>query len=354
MSAQARPGVSPRLAAVVPCYRVRDAVLDVIAAIPGQVSSIYCVDDACPEHSGAHIAAACRDARVTILYHEHNQGVGGAVITGYRRALEDDIDIVVKIDGDGQMDPALVPAIVGPIVRGEADYAKGNRFYAPAALAGMPPVRLLGNAMLSFLTKLSSGYWTIFDPTNGYTAIHTSVLARLPLGKIARDYFFESDMLFRLNTIGAVVADVPMAARYRGETSSLKVARVIAPFARRHLRNFLKRIVYNYFLRDFHVASVELLIGIASLGFGTIFGLVEWIRNAESGTGTPTGTIMLSALTILVGVQMLLAFLNFDIASVPRVQVHPSFLAADETGTVARTEPATGTDAREPADTRHA
>jgi dolichol-phosphate mannosyltransferase len=318
---------APRIAVVIPCYRVRDRVTDVIAAVPPEVARIYCVDDACPEQSGAAIEARCTDPRVAVIRHAANQGVGGAMASGYRRALEDGMDIVVKIDGDGQMDPALLPLVVDPIRRGEADYAKGNRFHAPEALAGMPPLRLVGNALLSFLTKLSSGYWTIFDPTNGYTAIHAAVLAQLPLGKIAKDYFFESDMLFRLNTIRAVVADVPLAARYGSETSGLRVGRVIGPFAWRHLRNFLKRIVYNYYLRDFQIASVELVIGVLALAFGVVFGLAEWAAHSASGTLTPAGTIMLAALPIIVGVQMLLAFLNFDIQSVPRRPVHPSYRA---------------------------
>lgn len=325
MNSRRASTASFRLAVVIPCYRVCETVIDVIARIPPEVAKIYCIDDACPEHSGNHIAATCQDDRVSVIQHGRNRGVGGAVLTGYLRSFDDDIDIVVKIDGDGQMDPELLPSIVGPIVRGEADYTKGNRFYAPEALAGMPLIRLVGNAMLSFLTKLSSGYWMIFDPTNGYTAIHTSLLAHLPIDKIAHDYFFESDMLFRLNIIRAVVTDVPMAARYRGETSSLKVGRMIGPFGWRHFRNFLKRIAYNYYLRDFHVASVELVIGILSLGFGGTVGLAEWVEHAKAGTATPTGTIMLVALSILVGVQMLLAFLNYDVQSVPRRPVYPTY-----------------------------
>jgi len=185
-----------RVAVAIPCYKVTRHVLSVIGAIGPEVESIYAVDDACPEGSGGFIEKNNTDPRVRVLYHVENQGVGGAVITAYKAALIDGIDVVVKIDGDGQMNPALVPNFVRAIVRGKADYTKGNRFYRPESLRSMPWLRLFGNAGLSFVNKMSTGYWPIMDPTNGYTAIHTAVLRELPLDKLARGYFFESDMLY--------------------------------------------------------------------------------------------------------------------------------------------------------------
>ena len=244
----------PRIAVAIPCYRVRDHVLDVIARVPAQVERIYVVDDQCPEQSGQLVQERCTDPRVTVLRHDQNQGVGGAVTTAYRAALDAGMDIVIKIDGDGQMDPALIPHLTRPILRGKADYTKGNRFYRPESLAGMPGIRLFGNAALSFINKLSTGYWPLMDPTNGYTAIHTSVLRRLPLHKLDRRYFFESDMLYQLGTMRAVVHDVPMDAVYAGEPSSLRVSRVLPEFLVKHLVRFFKRYVYLYLLRDFNLA----------------------------------------------------------------------------------------------------
>jgi len=303
---------------VIPCYRVRDLVLGVIARIGPEVTRIYCIDDACPEASGDHIASSCTDPRVIVLRNPQNRGVGGAVITGYRRALEDGMEIVVKIDGDGQMAPELLPRLVRPLLEAEADYAKGNRFYYLGDLKDMPVLRLLGNAALSFMTKLSSGYWTVFDPTNGYTAIHASALSLLPLDRISARYFFESDVLFRLNVVRAVVIDVPMASRYAEEVSNLRIRQVIPQFLAGNARNFGKRIFYNYFLRDFNVASVELVAGAILLIAGLIFGGVTWIGNAKAGVQTSAGTVMLAGLPIIIGFQMLLAFLNFDVQSVPR------------------------------------
>src|SRR5438309_3118533 len=204
----------PSIAVVIPSYRVSRHILGVLAALPPDVTRVYVVDDACPERSGRMVSERCSGTRVTVLQHEHNQGVGGAMVTGYRAALAGGADIIVKIDGDGQMDPALIPRLVQPILRGQADYVKGNRFHDLDHLRSMPRVRLFGNALLSLINKVASGYWNVMDPTNGFTAIQRTALEMLPLAKLDRGYFFESDMLFRLYTIRAVVRDLPMAAHY--------------------------------------------------------------------------------------------------------------------------------------------
>lgn len=319
----ARAPAAPRIAVVIPCYRVADHVMRVLEGIGPQVHAIYVVDDACPEGSGARVRAACADPRVRVLEHPDNQGVGGAVMTGYREAVADGADVIVKIDGDGQMDPALIPLFVAPIVAGQADYTKGNRFYHPDGLRAMPAARLAGNALLSLVAKLSTGYWNLFDVTNGYTAVHARVLRRLQLDKLSARYFFETDMLFRLNTIRAVVIDIPMDAVYAGEPSSLRIGRVAGEFALKNLRNFGKRIAYNYFLRDMTVASLELVAGALLLTFGAVYGGWNWWEHLGTGQPTATGTIMLSVLCMLVGLQMLLAFVAYDVASVPRRPIHP-------------------------------
>ncbi|MBZ9674401.1 glycosyltransferase family 2 protein [Mesorhizobium sp. ES1-1] len=308
-----------RVAVVLPCYRVKARVLSVLEQIGPEVDKIYIVDDACPEGSGAFVAEQTRDARVKVLAHPHNLGVGGATLTGMRAAVADGADIVVKMDADGQMDPALIPNFVGVIAAGEADYAKGNRFFETESVAAMPIVRLIGNAGLSFLGKFSTGYWQTMDPTNGFLAIHASVVELLPMKKIATRYFFESDLLFRLSVLGAKVVDVPMIAKYGDEISGLVPHREILPFAAGHLRNFGKRILYNYFIRGFSAASVELILGFGLLLFGTVFGISNW------GVTSPAsaGTVMLAALPVIVGCQLLLAALNYDIQSVPRTALHP-------------------------------
>jgi glycosyltransferase involved in cell wall biosynthesis len=314
--------VTPAIAVVIPSFRVTRHILGVLAAIGPEVTRIYVVDDCCPDQSGNYVEANCTDPRVTVLRHAENQGVGGAVMTGYQAAIAERMEVIVKIDGDGQMDPSLLPAFVAPILAGEADYTKGNRFFDLEQIGNMPPIRLFGNAMLSLMTKLSSGYWNLFDPTNGYTAIHADAARYLPFAKISRRYFFESDMLFRLNTINAVVTDIPMDATYGDEVSNLKISKIVTEFLRKHVRNFGKRIFYNYYLRNMSLASIELPLGLVLAVGGIVYGGYHWVQSARAGIATPPGTVMASALPILMGVQLVLAFLAHDIASVPRRAIH--------------------------------
>lgn len=317
-------GLRDRIAVVIPSYKVKNHILDVISRVGPEVSLIYIVDDACPEGSGAYVSQHCSDPRVRVLLHNTNKGVGGAVKTGYLQAVADGAKVIVKIDGDGQMSPELIPRFIEPIVNGRADYTKGNRFYDLENIGRMPRPRIFGNAVLSLMSKLSTGYWGVFDPNNGFTAIHAAVVAHLPTEKISNRFFFETDMLFRLNTIRAVVADIPMDALYGEEVSNLSVRKVIAEFFYKHLRNLVKRIFYNYFLRDMSIASLELVGGLLLLLFGSIFGTYHWIFISSSQTAAPAATVMLAALPILMGLQLILAFLGYDIASVPTQVVSTS------------------------------
>ncbi len=341
------------VAVVIPSYRVTRHILDVIAGIGPIVDRIYVVDDCCPDGSGNLVERRCDDPRVHVLRHAQNSGVGGATMTGMRQAIADGAAIIVKMDGDGQMDPAKLPLLVDVIRRGEADYAKGNRFFDPANVRAMPATRLIGNAGLSFLSKLSTGYWQSFDPTNGYFAIHADVARMLPFDKIHQRYFFESDMLFRLSTFRARVVDVPMPAIYGDEVSHLNPARSILPFAAGHVRNFVKRIGYNYFLRDFSLASAQLLSGILLLAFGLIYGLLHF---GVSASGASAGVVMMAGLPVLLGIQFLLAFLAYDIQSSPDAALHPRIEAwADrKTSQPARKETETCSETRTPQPTTNA
>ena len=307
------------VAVVIPCYKVRKHVLNVIHRIGPEVRAIYAVDDACPEQSGQFIEQTCQDPRVKVLYNDINKGVGGAVITGYRAALADGMEIVVKIDGDGQMAPELLPNFITPILDRQADYTKGNRFYSFYNVRSMPRLRLWGNAVLSFMTKISSGYWNTFDPTNGYTAIHRSVLARIDLKNVSERYFFESDMLVKLGAERAVVIDIPMEAIYADEESNLHVAKIVPEFFKKHCFESVKRLIYTYLIRDFSLASVNLILGMLLMVFGTVFGALKWVESITSGHVASAGTVILSALPIMLGFQLLLSFLAYDIANQPRI-----------------------------------
>ena len=313
---------SLKIAVIIPCYRVKQHVLALIDAIDAQVHTIYAVDDACPERSGLHIQQHCPDPRVRVLFNANNLGVGGAVMTGYQQAIADGMDVLVKMDGDGQMNPALLADFIHPILCGQADYTKGNRFFDLEGVRAMPSVRIFGNAVLSVMSKFSTGYWHLFDPTNGYTAVHAAVVTRLPLDKISQRYFFETDMLFRLNTIGAVVLDVPMDAHYGDEVSGLKIRKIVGEFLFKHLRNTAKRIFYNHYLRNVSIASLELPLGLLLLGTAAGYGGYHWAHSAALGIATPAGTVVLAAVLLLSGLQFLLAFLSADMAAVPTRPLH--------------------------------
>ena len=307
------------IAVVIPSFRVTQHILDVLENIGPEVERIYLIDDACPDGSGEFVKKHSKDERVQVLFHETNQGVGGAVVTGYKAALADNIDVVVKVDGDGQMDPGLILTIAKPVLEGNADYSKGNRFDSLENLFSMPKTRIFGNAVLSLWSKLSSGYWNITDPTNGFTAIHRKALEAIQLDKLRKTYFFESDLLFRLSIVNAVVMDVPMVSVYGNEKSNLKIRKVIFEFPWRHTVNLHKRLFYKYYLREWSVASFELPAGVGLTIFGAWFGLARYFEASGAGKATTAGQVTLSALALILGVQLLLSFLAYDVQSEPRV-----------------------------------
>jgi len=309
------------ISVVIPCYKVKDQILQVISKIGTEVQKIYVIDDCCPEHSGKFVEENCQDSRVSVLYNKANKGVGGAVITGYKQAISDGAEIIVKLDGDGQMNPLLIPRLVKSLLNGTADYCKGNRFFHIESLTGMPKIRLFGNSILSLINKMVNGYWNVVDPTNGFTAIHCKALKLLPLDKIDNRYFFESDMLFRLSTIRAVVKDVAMDSVYNDENSNLRICRVLFEFPFKYFSRFIKRIFYNYLLRDFNAGSVQLFLGSLLFLFGFIFGLYHWFMSYKSFALASSGTVMLAALPLILGFQLLLGALNFDVQNIPQIPI---------------------------------
>ncbi len=311
-------GNKPRITVVIPAYKVAKHILGLLNNIGPEVTRIIVVDDGCPEKSGNLVLKECADKRIKVLFHPENLGVGASVISGYREALREGCDVIIKLDGDGQMNPALIPRMILPVLDGQADYSKGNRFFNVTKVKSMPLGRIIGNLALSFFAKASSGYWNIFDPNNGYTAINSKVVGQLPLERISTRYFFESDMLFHLNLMRAVVIDVPMDAKYGDETSNLRLVDSVFEFAFKHMRNYFRRITYGYYLRDFTLASIELPLGSALCIFGFVVGLKSWIHSMNDGIPTQPGTLILIAMSFLSGLQLLLGFFAFDISNTPR------------------------------------
>ncbi len=307
------------IATVIPAYQVEKNIETVITGLPPYIKYIIVVDDASSDScSDLVTAAAKKDKRIILIRHEQNKGVGGAVISGFQKAIELGAQIIIKLDGDGQMDSAHIPALITPLIEGKADYAKGNRFRDFQSLQQMPFIRRIGNLGLSFLTKAATGYWNIFDPTNGYFAIHAEILAQLPLNKLDNRYYFETSMLSHLYLLNAFILDVPIPARYRNETSSMSIWRVLVEFPIKLITTLLRRIVLKYFLFDFSMASVYLMTGIPLLFFGLIFGITKWIQYARLDIPAPTGTVILPTLSVILAIQILLSAIEIDLNSTPR------------------------------------
>jgi len=321
---QALPIELPAVAVVIPAYRAARTIENVIAGVPSFVRHIVVVDDGSPDET-ADVVRRAGDPRVDLVAHETNQGVGGAVMTAYQRAVQLGAEIIAKMDADGQMDPDYLLQLITPIVLGEADYTKGNRFLHERELRAMPGRRRFGNAGLSFMTKLASGYWSVFDPTNGYTAIHASLVPLLATASVAKRFFFESSMLLNLSLLRAVVRDVYIPARY-GTGSHLSESRAVVQFPFQLFRGFLRRLRLQYFVRDFTAVSLYIVFGLVLTLFGTVWGLWHFLISAQSGVVATTGTVMIAVLPLIVGVQLLLQAVTLDIQSAPTTPLHATVM----------------------------
>jgi dolichol-phosphate mannosyltransferase len=299
---------------VLPAFNEGPRLGEVVAAVPAWVDEIVVVDDGSTDDTLAVAQALAADeARVTVIHHPHNEGVGGAMATGYRAALAAGHDVVVKADGDGQMDFSELRTLVRPLELGMAEYAKGNRFRRTGRPKGMPRMRWFGSVLLSFLTKVASGYWHVFDPQCGFTAITGPTLRRLKLEGIAKDYFFENDMLIRLNVIDARVVDVATSTRYGAERSTLRIGHVSWTFPARLLRGFAWRFVKRHVVNDFGLVALLTFAGGVLAVFGFVFGLWRWAESAASGTPATAGTVMIAVVPLILGVQMLLQALTLEV-----------------------------------------
>lgn len=306
------------ISVVIPAYCAEKHLEKVIRGVPEFIDYIIIVDD-CSTDNTKYLAEqlALVYPKIKLIRHEKNQGVGGAVLSGYQLAHQLKSSVVVKMDADDQMDPTYILSLIAPIQAKQADYTKGNRFLHGRQLKAMPMFRQFGNVGLSFLTKLASGYWNIFDPTNGYTAIHTSVISMLNTDSIDRRYFFETSMLLELGLLMAVVQDIYIPARYGNETSHLSEWRALLNFPPRLLVGFARRVWFQYLLRDFNLVSLYLICGLPLLMFGSIFGAYHWWKSYQLQIATQTGTIMLAVLPIILGAQLLLQALALDVQKVP-------------------------------------
>lgn len=307
----------PNIFVVIPYYNASKHIESVVSKLPDYLKGVIIVDDqskeALPDVFSSH-------ELVTIVTNEKNLGVGGATIHGFKVALELGADIVIKLDADDQMDSSYLPDLIQPIVDGKCEMAKGNRFRDFDALKKMPFGRRFGNLVLSFLTKTATGYWNNFDPTNGFFAISGKALKKITFSNLSERYFFETSLLAELYNQNARIKDVGMPAIYGDEKSSMRVWQMPFVFIPKLFSSFVKRIFKTYFIYDFNVCSLYLLLGVPLFLFGIVYGSYIWWYYASNEILTPTGTIMIITLSIILGFQLLLQAIQYDILKAPKAE----------------------------------
>ncbi len=302
------------IAVAIPCYKVEQHLQQVVAGLPDFIDHIILVDDCSPDGTPALVdSLAKNDPRITSLHHTENRGVGGAMKTAFQKAIDTGVDVVVKLDGDGQMDTSYIVPLVEAL--SDAEFAKGNRLFDRQTLRHMPATRRMGNMGIGFMVKAASGYWNVSDPVNGFFAIRTSTLRQMDFAHIADRFFFESSMLIEMHYTGARISEVTMPAIYGSEKSNLSIGRTLLTFPPKLVVALLRRLHLSYFVFDFNICSLYLLVGLPSFLFGLIFGICQWIHYASINSPSPTGTIMVAVLTFVLGFQMLLAAVQYDITA---------------------------------------
>jgi glycosyltransferase involved in cell wall biosynthesis len=304
-----------RVAVVVPAYNEETQIDRVLETMPDYVDRIIVVDDASADRTLERLDEwrPRLGGRLVVVKHEQRGGVGAAIASGYACAVGmNDVAVVAVMAGDGQMDPDDLPAVLDPVVEGRADYSKGNRFFSGDAWRITPHHRYLGNALLSLLTKIASGYWHVADSQSGYTAISRAMLGRIDLCAIYPRYGVPNDLLIKLNVAGARVADVPIRARYSiGERSKMRIGRVIPTISWLLFKGFLWRLGARYIVRDFHPLVFFYALGALLVAAGTALGALETYLKLTTGN-IALATIVLVALLVISGLQLLLFAMWFD------------------------------------------
>lgn len=305
-----------RLAVVIPCYNEEKQIESVLLTIPDYVDHILAVDDSSKDATAARVRKRQEaDSRIVLLEHDHNQGVGGAIATGYKWARDNGVDIAVVLGGDGQMDPRDLPAILDPVVKGEVDYAKGNRLISGEAFRKIPRIRYFGNSILSMLTKIASGYWHVADSQTGYTAMNRKVLHTIDWDGMYKKYGQPNDILVKLNIYNFRVRDVEINPLYNvGEKSGLKIHRVLFTISYLLLRLFFHRMKEKYIIRDFHPLVFFYAFGFI-LNLISLPLLVRWIYMWVQTNNIPKVNFLAWMFSVIMGIQFILFAMWFDMES---------------------------------------
>ncbi len=308
-----------KIAVVIPYYNAANHIVNVIEKLPDAVDKVIVVDDKSLQPlPKEQLSTSSFASKLVLLENMENMGVGGASKRGFEEAIRLQTDYVIKVDADDQMDTSYIPQLVVALDREQCEMAKGNRFRDFSALKRMPVVRRMGNLGLSFLTKMATGYWHNFDPTNGFFAIRTDVLKNIELSKVANRYFFETSLLSQLYYQNARIKDIPMPAIYGDEKSAMQVWKMPFVFFPELVGILVKRIIKTYFIYDFNITSLHLLFGVPLFLFGVIYGSYSWWYHTSHDVLAPTGTIMIITLSIILGFQLLLQAIQYDIFRTPK------------------------------------
>ena len=300
--------------AIVPSFRAGSTITSVVKKLLGIVDFVLVVDDACPESSGNKVQKKYKGSdSVKVIFRAQNGGVGAAMKTGFDWALSQKFTYIVKVDADDQMDTSRIPEMIASIAKGEADIVKGNRFDSISDLEKMPIPRIIGNAGLSLIAKSSSGLWTINDPTNGFFVISRAALKAIQHQKLNDGFFFESDLLFRAGVASCKVSELAMPAIYGSEKSNLRISRVLLSFPLLHAKNTFKRIAYKYFVREWSLGTLNLIGATLMFILAVLLGLDALRLIQATGDPITAGQAVGVSLTAILGFQLLLAFLSYDV-----------------------------------------
>ncbi len=302
----------PTIGVVIPCYAGGHLTIKMIPSVLKFSDTLVLVDDACPLKTGKKINSIYKSSKIHVIYNKKNLGVGASTRIGFEFLLKEGCDIIVKLDADNQMNPEDIPKLISPIINNECDSTKGNRFTSIESINGMPKLRLLGNIFLSFITKFSTGYWELFDPTNGFIAFKNSALRKINLDKTNPRFFFETELLFRCSLRNLCIKNVQIDSFYGQEYSSLNPLKELPNFFIKNLKLIIKRIIYQYFILDFNPGSLDLVLSLTAGLFSLFIGLYSILNNFSNNNLTSAGTVGLFTISTILSIQFFTAFIFYD------------------------------------------